>query len=143
MDGLCKISRPKEGKHGGKYFSLLMIIDTPTESSRQGVEKSLKLINWDGMKRLLPEVECVLPIFYSNKGKESFFAEFDIYVSKTCELSRLYLLNDLYPAIARVSALSIGELIFWDSAKKSSKTAPPEQESSQSLLQRLKNFLFE
>jgi hypothetical protein len=143
MDGLCKISRPKAGKHGGKYFSLFMVIDTPTESSRQVVGNSLKLINWDDMKMLLPEFECVLPIFYSNKGKENFLVEYDVYMSKTCELSRFYLLNDLYPAIARVSALSIGELIFWDSAKSPSKTAPPELEGSQSLLQRLKSFLFE
>ena len=95
------------------------------------------------MKRLLPEFECVLPIFYSNKGKETFLVEYDVYMAKNCELSRLYLLNHLCPAIARVSALSIGELIFWDSAKSPSRTAPPEQESSQSLLQRLKNFLFE
>ena len=143
VDGLCKISRPKEGKHGGKYFSLLMIIDTPTGSSRQGVEKSLKLINWDDLKQLLPEFECVLPIFYSNKEKENFLAEYDFYMAKTCELSRLYLLNHLYPAIARVSALSVGELIFWDSTKAPSRTALPERESGQSLLQRLKNLLFE
>lgn len=143
VDGLCKISRPKEGRNGGKYFSLLMVIDTPTETSRQGVEKNLKLTNWDVMKGLLPDVECVLPIFYPNKGKENFLAEYDVYMSKTCELSRLYLLNELYPTIARVSALSVGELVFWDSAKSSSKSAPPEQDSSQSLFQRLKNLLFE
>jgi hypothetical protein len=95
------------------------------------------------MKRLLPEFECLLPIFYSNKEKENFLVEYDVYMSKSCELSRLYLLNDLYPAIARVSALSVGELIFWDSAKNSSTTTPTEQESSKSLLQRMKNFLFQ
>jgi hypothetical protein len=143
VDGLCKISRPKEGKNGGRYFSLLYIIDTPNDATRRGVEASLKRINWGGMNRLLPEIECVLPITYPDKDKENLLAEYDVFVNQSCELSRSYVFHNLFPAIAQTSGFSNGELIFWDSAKESSKTPPPERKNSQSLLQRLKDLLFD
>jgi hypothetical protein len=143
VEGLCKISRPKEGKNGGKYFSLIFIIDTPNDATRRGVEASLKKINWAGMDRLLPEIECVLPILYPDKGKENLLAEYDIFVSKSCELSRSYLFRNLFPAIARTSGFDNGELIFWDNTKEPAKPTPTEQKNGQSLLQRLKDLLFD
>lgn len=125
VSGLCKISRPKVGESRSKYFSVFFIMDTPNERVRKHVRGFVNGINWNSFRRTSPGVKSVFPIPYRTISSEIFFAEADIYVSKSTEINKSYIITCLYPALRKIAGLKAGELIFWDDLLQEQRKPTP------------------
>jgi hypothetical protein len=143
VSGLCKISRPKGTGEQAQYISLLFLIDTPNEAVGQQVDAFTRNIGWNSFRGALPGVQTVLPIPTRQQGAAIYFKEADIYLNHDVVVSKAYVASKLYPAIAHVTGLRVGELVFWDDLpekKQASHCLVPGGKTGQSIISRLKNF---
>ncbi len=144
VSGLCKVSKPKEGKSDMRYFSLLFIIETPDEQTWRDVDGWFSLVPWDDLQQCLPEFDSVLSIpFTLQEFTGNFFQEIDIYVKENTVPSRSFILGALLPAVRSVSGIDAGEPVFWEDLPASPKE--PAQDSGEggsnpSLISRLQDF---
>jgi hypothetical protein len=144
VSGLCKVSKPKEGKSDMCYFSLLFIIETPDENIWQDVDTWFSSIQWDGLKHRLPEFESVLSIpFTTDEFTGNFFQEIDVYVREDTEPSRSFILDGLCPAVRSVSRITSGEPVFWKDLPTPPNLAASAEggDPNASLVGKLRNFL--
>jgi hypothetical protein len=142
--GLCKIAHPK--KEGGKltYFSLLFITDVPDSKKWSDMETLMAKIDWNRFARYLPHVDSVLSIPIHKSIKGVYLRETTIYVTNTKPSLKSYLVNDLYPAILKVTGFNAEEPVFWGD-QPAGKTAAEMSLSAEirpeaSFLERLKNL---
>ncbi|MDD2336172.1 MAG: hypothetical protein PHD01_06320 [Geobacteraceae bacterium] len=145
VSGLCKVSKPKDGKSDAHYFSLLFIIETPDEETWREVESWFSSILWDNLEECLPELESVLSIPFSlQEFTGNFFQEIDIYVKENTVPSRSFILETLFPGVRSVSGIEAGEPVFWEDLPRVSKdlpeTSPGDGSPNASLMSRLKDF---
>lgn len=145
VSGLCKVSKPKDGKSDAHYFSLLFIIETPDEETWRDVDSWFSAILWDDLQECLPEFESVLSIpFTLQEFTGNFFQEIDIYVKENTAPSRSFILGTLFPGVRSVSGIESGEPVFWEDLplipKDLPETSPGGGSPNASLMSRLQDF---
>jgi len=145
ISGLCKISRPKEGKAQSKYVSLLFIIDTPEGEGARDVIARLRDISWDGLKGHLAGFADALPLPSLDVGSGDFVvSEVDLYVADDVELDKRYVAEELHPAITRITRFSAEPPVFFAEAPAGAETRADEPigQEGGSLVERVRRMLF-
>jgi hypothetical protein len=138
IEGLCKVSRPRERNSRSTYLSIFFIVDAPDEATRQAVDAHMKRADWTACGDALAGVDCVLAIPHRGAGAGLFLKEVDVYLDGTQPPNAAFVREALQPAIARTAGLRPGELTVWDETE--SAAARPAPAPSESLLDRLRRF---
>ncbi|MCG6553730.1 MAG: hypothetical protein L7F77_15500 [Candidatus Magnetominusculus sp. LBB02] len=139
LPGLCKISRPKEGRT--TYFSAIFIIDTPTEDAFNEVSSYAKKINWDNFKNYLPGFNSAMSMPYAATKTGLYILEADIYIDTPIDIPKQFVLHKLYPAVEKVTGLKTGKLVFWDDIRDGSSGKEAAAETQLSFFQKIKGLI--
>jgi hypothetical protein len=145
ISGLCKISRPKEGKARSKYVSLLFIVDTPDGEARGEALSRMASIQWDSLRGELTGLEDILLLPPTDLGSGDFvLSQMDLYVNAVVDLAKPYVFEQLHPAIVKIAGITSGTPVYFPDA--GSETAPLPGGSTgdkrgDSLVQKLKRML--
>jgi hypothetical protein len=133
VEGLCKVSRPRERKSRSTYLSLFFIVDAPDEATRRAVDTQMSRVNWSDCST--PGVDCMMAIPHRHAGAGLFLKEIDAYLDGTHPPSAAFVRDLLLPTIARAAGLRAGELTVWEE-----DAARPAAEPEATLLARLRRF---
>ncbi|NMC75625.1 MAG: hypothetical protein GYA56_14880 [Geobacteraceae bacterium] len=145
LSGLCKISRPKPGKAGSRYLSLLFIVETPDEKALQEAEARFGSIDWNGLRNRFPEFESALSIpFTLREFTGNYFQEVDIYLKDNAVVSRSFIVGTLCPSVFSVAGITADEPVFRedlpDARQDLTESLLVDKGSGDSLVSRLRTF---
>ncbi len=113
LSGLCKISEPKRPGDKSTYFSLFFVTDIPDQKMWTEIDALMSKIPWDRFQRYLPHVESVMSLPIHKPIHGVYLRETYVYVNGPLPPLGVYLTNQLYPAIIRVTGFQAGELVIW------------------------------
>jgi len=80
VEGLCKVSRPRERKSRSTYLSLFFIVDAPDDATRRAIDTKLSRADWNECSASTPGVDCVMAIPHRHAGAGLFLKEIDAYL---------------------------------------------------------------
>ena len=113
VEGLCRISQPKDGRSNLYYLSLGFVTDTPDEMSRACVEAALARLDGDALRASVPSVIEVLPVTAMATGPESHVRQADILLDEETSGDAKTFLAQLVPALAKLTGMQAGEMVWW------------------------------
>lgn len=116
VDGLCRISQPKDGRSNLYYLSVGFVVDTPDEATRAFVDQALEKLDGDALRSAVPSVVEVLPVTAMPTGPESYVRQADILFDDASAADPDALLAELVPALARVTGIRPREVVRWGGA---------------------------
>lgn len=131
VEGLCKVSRPRERNSRSTYLSLFFIIDAHEEAARKAIDAHLSRADWAGCGESTPGVDCVLAIPHRNAKAGLFLKEIDVYLDGSQAPSAAFVRDALQPAIARATGLRPGELSIWEDSATPDGGARPAAAGAQ------------
>jgi len=142
VEGLCKVSRPRERRSRSTYVSLFFIVDAPEGEMRRRVAGHLGRVDWNACGSAMPGVDCILAIPHRDAGSGAglFLKEVDVYLDGSRAADAAFLRTVLQPAIATATGLRAGEITVWDDASASPVTPSNAAAKSESLLARLRRL---
>lgn len=112
VQGLCKISKPKEGKPN--YLSLMFIIDAIDDKIADRVNSVMKSVSWGEFKKHGHGIDMVIAMPHVKRDTQHYLEEIEIYLNPELRITKAYLTDDLYPAIVRTLGCTGGGLVLWD-----------------------------
>lgn len=116
LEGLCRISRPKDGSSHLAYLSVGFVADTPDDASRALMDERLGRIDGDAVRAAVPQVAEVLPMSVMGPGSESYVRQADILFGEETLADPRAVLEQLVPALAAIADLRPGPLTWWTSS---------------------------
>jgi len=134
VEGLCKVSRPRERRSRSTYLSLIFIIDAHDSAMQAQLNGHWGAIDWAACTA--PGIDCVLAIPHREPSTGLFLKEVDVYLESHQPPSAEFLRDVLQPALARTARLVPGELTIWDEPAE----ARPQSAPSETLLGRLRRL---
>lgn len=141
IEGLCKVSRPKERSSRSTYVSMMFIIDAQDADVHRAVDQHMREVDWDAYAVSTPGVECVLPVPHRSGSAGLFLKEVDVYLDGTQAPTAAFVSSVLQPAVARVVGLRPSEVTVWDDAPAAASKSAPAPEGDGSLLGRLRKLV--
>jgi len=142
--GLCRLSQPKAGSSSLRYLSLTFVSDTSDEESKRAIEHVLSRLDESRLRTALPQTTGVVPTPSMHTGPEHHIRQIDILLSTGTLPDKRFIAERLLPALQRILPLTIGEVSWWDVRAEDAADLQSgrhrQEESSSSLLDRLKNF---
>jgi hypothetical protein len=133
VEGLCKVSRPRERKSRATYLSLFFIVDSPDDPTRRAIDAQLSRVDWSAFTT--PGVDCMMAIPHRHAGAGLFLKEIDAYLDGTHPPSAAFVRDHLLPTISRAVGLRAGELTVWE---EDAARAPDAEQAT--LLSRLRRY---
>src|SRR5512143_1647843 len=112
VDGLCKVSRPRERQSRTTYLSVFLTIDLPDDAVYRAVEARMKAIDWSA--QTVPGVDCFVTIPHRGTRGGLFLKEIDVYLDGSLVPDAAFVRDTLQPAIARATGMRPGELTVWE-----------------------------
>ncbi len=120
LEGLCKVSRPRERRSRSTYLSLIFIIDAHDAAAQARLNEHWGQIDW--VACTAPGIDCVLAIPHREPSSGVFLKEVDVYLEREQPPSAEFLRDVLQPALARTARFVPGELTIWDEPTASSES---------------------
>lgn len=139
VEGLCKVSRPRERRSRATYVSLLFIVDAQDAATRQALESHMKNVDWGSPEMAPPGVDCVLPVPYRNAAEGLFLKEIDVYLDGTRAPDTAFVREVLQPAVVRATGIRPGEITAWADTPEAPAVSEPVK--SETLLERLRRLV--
>ncbi|MEO8602267.1 MAG: hypothetical protein ABI629_06820 [bacterium] len=114
VEGLCKVSRPRERRSKSTYLSIFFIVDAPEAAQQRDVEARLKAVDWNAAGEQAPGVDCFVAI--PNRGATGglVLKEVDVFLDGNVSPDIAFVREVLQPAIARAADLRAGLVTVWD-----------------------------
>lgn len=143
VQGLCKISGPKEGETKSNYLSLLFIIDAPNDAAETKVDKLIRNISWSGLETRLDGTRMVIPMPHVGYDTRHYFKGVEIYLAPEIRVDRSYIADKLYPAISGILGCMANEIIFWEelpSEKKRLEAADVKNNADRTLIEQVIDY---
>lgn len=138
IEGLCKVSRPRERRSRATYLSLIFVIDAADATVLRAIDAHMGAADWNACGSAIPGVDCILEIPHRGSTAGLFLKEIDVYLDGSRPADAAFLRDVLQPAIATAAQLQAGEITVWEDAKASGTAATAA--SGETLLARLKRF---
>jgi len=138
IEGLCKVSRPRERRSRATYLSLMFVIDAADGAVLRAIDAHMGAADWNACGSATPGVDCILEIPHRGSTAGLFLKEIDVYLDGSRPADAAFLRDVLQPAIASAAQLQVGEITVWEDPKAA--TAKPSAASSQTLLSRLRRL---
>ena len=142
VEGLCKVSRPRERKSRSTYLSLFFIVDAPDDATRRAIDTKLSRADWNECSASTPGVDCVMAIPHRHAGAGLFLKEIDAYLDGSYPPTAAFVRDALLPAVARATQLRPGELTIWEETAADPGGGAPRAaaDAGETLLSRLRRF---
>lgn len=113
IEGLCRISQPKDGRSNLYYLSLGFVVDLPDESVRPHIDEALSRLSGDALRAAMPAVVEVLPVTAMAAGPESYIRQADVLLDDSALGDPTATLATLVAAVARITGLEPRDLVRW------------------------------
>jgi hypothetical protein len=120
ISGLCRVSRPKEGRVRWQYLSLTFTLDAPDEDARATVDAALAGIGGNEFKAALGAVTEVVLAPPLSPTAENYVRQVDLMLEEGTDAGRQFIAERLLPVLRQVARLSTSEIVWWN--------GPAEQE---------------
>jgi len=141
LAGLCKISRPTPGTSKLKYLSLTFTIDVPDEDARRRADEALTRLEGGALSATLPQVVEVVPVPSLDTTAESYVRQIDFLLEDPIDPGRFFVGERLLPAVAAVTRIQVGEVVWWDDATQTAPVSAAKDEPGSSVASRLASAL--
>ncbi|MDX2171054.1 MAG: hypothetical protein SF182_28550 [Deltaproteobacteria bacterium] len=114
VEGLCKVSRPRERRSKSTYLSVFFIIDAHDPAVQRGVEQHMRRVDWNAVGESTPGVDCFVAI--PNRGATGglVLKEVDVFLDGTRAPDVAFVSEVLQPAMSRAADLRPGAVTVWD-----------------------------
>lgn len=123
VDGLCKVSRPRERRSKATYVSIFFVIDLPDDATYRAIEAHMRKVDWAACGEATLGVDCMVAIPHRG-GDGLLLKEVDAYLDGSRTPDAAFVRDILQPALVRAAGLHPGELTVWnDSAPASARGA--------------------
>jgi hypothetical protein len=142
VEGLCKVSRPRERRSRSTYVSLFFVVDAPDAETRGRVAGHLGRVDWNACGSAMAGVDCILAIPHRDAGSGAglFLKEVDVYLDGSRAADAAFLRNVLQPAVAKATGLRTGEITVWEDASAPAATPSGAAATGDTLLVRLRRL---
>jgi hypothetical protein len=137
IEGLCKVSRPRERNSRSTYLSLFFIVDAHDEAALRAIDARIGRADWSAP---IPGVDCVLAIPHRDDTAGLFLKEVDIYLDGSQPPTASFVRDVLQPAIARATGLQPGEVTAWEESPQPD-TGAADAAAHETLLGRLRRIV--
>jgi hypothetical protein len=117
IEGLCRISQPKDGRSNLYYLSLGFVADMPDDAARVLVDAALSRLTGDALRSAVPGVIEVLPVTAMPAGPESYVRQADILLDDDALRDTRGTLASLLPALSAIVGFEARELVWWNGAE--------------------------
>jgi hypothetical protein len=116
VEGLCKVSRPRERRSKSTYLSVFFIVDATDPATQKAVDQHLRRVDWNAIGEQAEGVECCVAI--PNRGATGglVLKEVDVFLDGTRAPDIAFVRDVLRPALARGADLRASEVTVWDDA---------------------------
>jgi len=125
VEGLCKVSRPRERRSKSTYLSIFFIIDAPETAQHRSVEAHLKRADWNAAGDHLEGVDCFVAIPSRGTTGGLVLKEVDVFLDGTREPDIAFVRDVLQPAIARAVDLRASPVTVWEDPAEAGGAAAP------------------
>jgi hypothetical protein len=138
LEGLCKVSRPRERRSRATYLSVFFVVDLPDPAAYRALDAQLRRIEWSAGDESAAGIDCVVPIPHRAAGGGLFLKEVDVYLDGTRRPDAAFVREVLQPGLARAVGLRAGDLTVWDEAAATANDSLPN--GRETLVSRLRRF---
>ena len=138
VEGLCKVSRPRERRSRATYLSVFFIVDLPDAAIYRALDAHIRKIEWTAGDESAGGIDCVVPIPHRAAGGGLFLKEVDVYLDGRRRPDAAFVREVLQPGLARAVGLRPGELTVWEDAAGAADTGTPAERET--LVARLRRF---
>lgn len=139
VEGLCKVSRPRERRSRARYLSLLFVVDAVDAETQQALTRHFAAASWGSAA--IAGVEGILPVPHRSAGAGLFLKEVDVYLDGSRDADMSFLRSALLPVVARSAGISPGELTVWEQKAPAAAAAPPAAAESEGIVSRLRRLI--
>jgi hypothetical protein len=123
ISGLCRISKPKQGRSSMRYVSMVFIVDTPDAVSQREVPATLARLSGDSLKAFVPDIAEVMAVPVPVGSGESYIHQIDLLLDSDVEPDERFI-SALLPAVRTITGVRTSEMVWWgDEATAASDTA--------------------
>jgi hypothetical protein len=126
ISGLCRISKPKQGRSSMRYLSMVFIVDTPDEASRREVPAMLARLEGDSLKAFVPEIADVMAVPVPAGNREKYVHQVDLLLDSDIEPDERFISAMLLPAVRTLTGVRTSEMVWWGDAAPVGTEAPGE-----------------
>lgn len=125
VEGLCKVSRPRERRSKSTYLSVFFIVDAHEAAVQRGVEQHLRRVDWNALGEQTAGVDCFVAI--PNRGATGglVLKEVDVFLDGSRAPDVAFVREVLQPAIARAADLRAGPVTVWEDAAEAPAAPAP------------------
>ena len=142
VEGLCKVSRPRERRSRSTYVSLFFVVDAADADIRRRVAGHLGRVDWNACGAAMAGVDCILAIPHRDAGSDAglFLKELDVYLDGSRAPDAAFLREVLHPAIAKATGLRTGEITVWEDVAAPAAAPAAGAAKRETLLARLRRL---
>lgn len=124
ISGLCRISKPKQGRSSMRYLSMVFIVDTPDAASQREVPATLARLSGDSLKAFVPDIAEVMAVPVPVGSGESYVHQIDLLLDSDVEPNERFISAMLLPAVRTITGVRTSEMVWWgDEAPAGNETA--------------------
>ncbi len=142
VEGLCKVSRPRERRSKSTYLSVFFMIDAPEAATQKLVDQHLRRVDWNAIGEQAEGVDCCVAI--PNRGATGglVLKEVDVFLDGARAPDIAFVRDVLRPALARGADLRAGDVTVWEdvAADPAPRTASAAPTAGGGLLSRLRRM---
>jgi hypothetical protein len=114
VEGLCKVSRPRERRSRSTYLSVFFVIDATDQAVLHALEAHMKQVDWNACGEATDGVDVVVAIPHRGGGAGLFLKEIDVYLDGSRPPDPAFVREVLQPALVTATGLRPGALTVWD-----------------------------
>ena len=114
VEGLCKVSRPRERRSRSTYLSTFFVIDAADAAVHRALDAHMKRVDWNACGDVTEGVDIVVPIPHRSGGAGLFLKEIDVYLDGSRPPDAGFVRDVLQPALVIATGMRPGDLTVWD-----------------------------
>jgi len=124
VEGLCKVSRPRERRSKSTYLSIFFIVDAHEPATQGSVETHLRRVDWNAAGEQAPGVDCFVAIPSRGATGGLVLKEVDVFLNGNVTPDLAFVRDVLQPALARAADLRPGPVTVWEDPLAAAAPAP-------------------
>ena len=115
LEGLCKITKPKDNLSGTDCIFMTFIFDTPDEKHWAKADALVQEVSWESLADEVEELDSILSMPTDSLADSGhYLKQLDIYLAANTTVGKAFLSSKLLLPLEKISGLKSRNLSFWE-----------------------------